>query len=333
MYHDVFISYSHQDRDFVLAFCADIGHYVSYFLDEKELRWGISIGRSVTDALSGATSVLPILSPASLKSGWVPFEIGYARGRGRQVLPLLTHPGLDVPSYLGDIKCLLNKDEAINYFRSPDWKARSGAARLLQSCRGHTITEAAGEVGLVDVEDRQNDQNPLPPPEFYALAKKEIAISGVSAFRTFDQHFQILQRALDSGKRLYVLIVAPDSPALPGLIHAHLEIDIPRQIGEVINRIIRTKLVNYPNFQIRFLQDVPPFTGNMIDGDLSPSSTIPDDAEGHIRVQPTTKYQTRHSGMIFQFARIPGGGGFDLFAADFRDQWANDGSNRPDLVL
>ncbi len=334
MYRDVFISYSHEDRDFVIALCADLEDCgVSYFRDEKELEWGFSIGKSVREALSGVAGVLLVLSPASLKSGWVPFEIGYASARGRQVLPLLSHPGLQLPEYLGDIKYLVSKDAALEHFRSAAWKERSVATRVLKSCRSNTIVEAAAEVGLVDVEDRKKDLNTLPPAEFYALARNEIAISGVSAFRTFDKHFDILQRALDDGKRLYLLILAPEAPVIPHLNRAHPHIDVTTQIGEVIGCIIRTKLMNHSNFKVRFLQEVPPFTANMIDGDLVPSSAIPDDAHGQIRVQPTTKHQTRHSGMVFQFARIPGGGGFDRFAADFRDQWSNDGVVRADLGL
>ncbi len=333
MHNDLFISYSHQDKDFVRDLCADLDRSgVSYFLDEKEIEWGISIGKSVTEGLSRTAGILLILSPGSLKSAWVPFEIGYASARGKQVLPLLTHPALDPPGYLGDIKYFVGKDAAIKYFQSTAWRQRAHTARILQGCRDLTITEAAQRVGLVDVEDRQNDRNVLPPTEFYVLAKREIAISGVSAFRTFDQHFHILQRALDDGKRVYVLIIAPDAPVVPLLAELH-KLDIQSQIEDVINRIIRANLAIHPNFRIRFLKEVPTFTANMIDGDLKPDSSVPDDTEGQIRVQPATKHQTQHRGMVYQFAKVSGGGGFDLFAADFRDQWAKDGTDRPDLGL
>jgi hypothetical protein len=70
----------------------------------------------------------------------------------------------------------------------------------------------------------------------------------------------------------------------------------------------------------------------MIDGDLVPDSNVPDDAGGQIRVQPATKHQTQHRGMVYQFVKVSGGGGFDLFARDFREQWVNDATERPDLM-
>jgi len=38
-----------------------------------------------------------VISPASLKSQWVAFEIGQAKALGKRLLPLLTHASLDVP--------------------------------------------------------------------------------------------------------------------------------------------------------------------------------------------------------------------------------------------
>jgi len=99
----LFISYAHEDSelaDHIAAICKGLG--VRCFLDHKDITWGKSIGKAVSDGLIDSTHVLVIISPASLKSGWVPYEVGYASGTRKRVLPLLTHPSLDLPGYLGD---------------------------------------------------------------------------------------------------------------------------------------------------------------------------------------------------------------------------------------
>ena len=107
----LFISYSHDDAalaDEVASVCKELA--IPCFLDRKDINWGESIRNTVAHGLGQATHVLVIVSPASLKSGWVPFEVGFAIGRGIHVLPLLTHPSLDLPGYLGDPLYRINRD-------------------------------------------------------------------------------------------------------------------------------------------------------------------------------------------------------------------------------
>jgi hypothetical protein len=99
----IFVSYAHEDRDHadrVVAICERMG--VEYFLDRKHMSWGDSITRMVGRNIKTATHIVVVLSPASVKSSWVPFEIGYAYGNSKILLPLLTHPSLDLPGYLRD---------------------------------------------------------------------------------------------------------------------------------------------------------------------------------------------------------------------------------------
>jgi hypothetical protein len=41
---------------------------------------------------------------------------------GKKVLPLLTHPSLDVPLYLADVSCIKQVSEAVSFFESDSWK-------------------------------------------------------------------------------------------------------------------------------------------------------------------------------------------------------------------
>ncbi len=77
---------------------------VSYFRDVKNLKWGDRIDTEVQVALEDCGAILVILSPASLKSLWVPYEIGYFSALKRRVLPLLTHPSLELPAYISSLK-------------------------------------------------------------------------------------------------------------------------------------------------------------------------------------------------------------------------------------
>ncbi len=124
----VFISYCHTDKDYVRVFTEKLKKIeVQYFLDQKKIQWGDSITDEVRSALNECIAVVVIISPASLKSQWVPFEIGHALGANamgvnKKILPLLTHPSLDIPAYLKDVNCISEIDLAIRYFQSDDWK-------------------------------------------------------------------------------------------------------------------------------------------------------------------------------------------------------------------
>jgi len=114
---DVFVSYAHEDSkvaddiEDILTTCG-----IDFFRDVKSIAWGDSIDGEVKTALNQARAVLVIISPASLKSYWVHYEIGFASALGKRVLPFLTHPSLDVPGYIINLRHLDNMDQAQMYF-------------------------------------------------------------------------------------------------------------------------------------------------------------------------------------------------------------------------
>ncbi|MFH1373850.1 MAG: toll/interleukin-1 receptor domain-containing protein [bacterium] len=112
----VFISYSHVDSetaDSVAHVLDELG--IEYFRDVKHIEWGRPIGAEVREALEVCVSVLVILSPASLKSQWVSYEVGFGRALHKRVLPFLTHPSLDVPGYMSDLRRLSSIDDMREY--------------------------------------------------------------------------------------------------------------------------------------------------------------------------------------------------------------------------
>jgi len=122
--HSVFISYSHIDASVANDICARLESAgVSYFRDIKNIDWGDGINEKVREALLESQSILVIVSPASLESLWVPFEIGYCAALNRKVLPYLVHPSLKLPGYFAGVKHISNLDDLSEYFGRPirDW--------------------------------------------------------------------------------------------------------------------------------------------------------------------------------------------------------------------
>lgn len=114
---DVFISYAAIDRDVANQIAQTLDSLgVTYFLDERSIAWGESINDRVRKGLRKCSAIIVILSPASLKSVWVPFEVGFATRNDCLVLPYLTHPSLDRPGYMADLKFLTCLEELREHF-------------------------------------------------------------------------------------------------------------------------------------------------------------------------------------------------------------------------
>jgi len=97
----VFISYSSVDESVAKEIQSTLEQVgIGSFLDRKDIDWGDDILERVARGLTDSSAVVVIISPASLKSQWVPFEVGHAMALGKKVLPFLTHPSIDVPDFL-----------------------------------------------------------------------------------------------------------------------------------------------------------------------------------------------------------------------------------------
>jgi hypothetical protein len=125
----VFISYSSVDEALareIQSTLEQIG--VAIFLDKKDIAWGDDILDQVATGLSNSSAVVVIISPASLKSQWVPFEVGHAMALGKKVLPFLAHPSIDVPDFLRKLNYKTNVEDVRAYF-----SAQLEATRRLSS--------------------------------------------------------------------------------------------------------------------------------------------------------------------------------------------------------
>jgi len=205
--------------------------------------------------------------------------------------------------------------------------------------RSVTLRQAVTRVGLMDIENREETHVlQLPPEKFYIKATREIVMTGVSLYRTFEEQLMIdiFSEALGKEEKLYFIILHPNAPDVKRwgkLVNS----DIKHDIDAVIRIIKKHKFHKDPNFQIKFMQRMPPFQAVMLDGDISaPEGSMPQDIDGQIRVQPLSQYATTHRGIVLQFRKIipdtgEPQGAFDYFAQDLRKQWRFHGKGYPEL--
>ncbi len=91
------INYELQDEDVVrgiTSLCDEIG--VEYSLEERD-DW---LMHALRPASEDSTHMLFVISPATTKSWWLPFQLGRAAERRMDVLPYLTEPARVLPSFL-----------------------------------------------------------------------------------------------------------------------------------------------------------------------------------------------------------------------------------------
>jgi hypothetical protein len=94
---NIFISYARRDRAEAERIVSELRKAnLSGWMDASDLATGSSIASEVRNALNHASAVLVLLSPASLHSQWVQFEIGAAEALGKPIIPVLIEGGADL---------------------------------------------------------------------------------------------------------------------------------------------------------------------------------------------------------------------------------------------
>lgn len=118
---NVFISYSAVDQ----GIASDISDVlkdidIPHFFDKKDINWGQDVARAVGSGVRNCSHLLVVLSPASLKSSWVAYEIGQAAALGKVILPYLTHPSLDIPDFIRGYHYKSSLSDLRQYLAEPD---------------------------------------------------------------------------------------------------------------------------------------------------------------------------------------------------------------------
>lgn len=76
------------------------------WLDEKDLEGGDIIVQKIIQGIDACTEALVLISPKSIKSQWVPFEIGAVRGQHKRVTPILNNVDPTAMEPMKDVKAI-----------------------------------------------------------------------------------------------------------------------------------------------------------------------------------------------------------------------------------
>ncbi len=99
----VFVSYTHQDTDFVKMLAEDLKNMdIKPLIDRLELKVGDNIRQAVDEMIDRSDYFLVVISENSMKSDWAKKELEQAMARKKKILPILLHSG-SIPSELSGV--------------------------------------------------------------------------------------------------------------------------------------------------------------------------------------------------------------------------------------
>src|SRR2546423_10609573 len=116
----VFISYSHNDDDRPVAQSIVkllAAMKVELFIDE-DIEPGEDFDKRIKEEMSRCPAIVIIISPASLESGYVPYESSHAQSLGLPVISYLMHSHLEhkLPGYLRKLQYAKTLEDVRKYF-------------------------------------------------------------------------------------------------------------------------------------------------------------------------------------------------------------------------
>jgi hypothetical protein len=103
--YTVFVSYSASDRWIAERIAEKIeSPGADCWLDEKDLEGGEVIVDRIINGIDSCDEALVLISPHSIQSQWVAFEIGGVRAQHKRVTPILNNVRPDEMAPMRDIK-------------------------------------------------------------------------------------------------------------------------------------------------------------------------------------------------------------------------------------
>ncbi len=195
-------------------------------------------------------------------------------------------------------------------------------------------THAEVALGKYSIEriDSRDDKQASPPTEFIADARRSVLITGFSAFRTVENNPDTIQSLLDSGVEIYMLVLDPRSTD----VEKEQSLDPKSPVKKNQRTAIETVVNKYwhkPNFHLRFMKMMPPITGILVDAEVEPRTARPSSNLGRLRYQVKGYKIPQRRGYVFQLKQSEKEDNpmFNLFWADFRDQWKD--AQDPKVIL
>lgn len=338
MKFDAFVSYSHADAELAgqvfkgLQSLDSPSRPFTVYLYEHQIALTEDIRTSVVEAISNSSALILPLTANSLDSHWVHFEIGCATAFDVEIFPLIT-PDLKnalqasrraLPIYFRTKAHPESVEQLVAHLASSKWRRASEFRKSLHRMRGETPQQFCLAAGLADIEHRTNTAGALPPDTVYRLARNEVALMGISLYRTMDQHYALVEALLDRNVQVRLLVLDPRSPDIGKVRTDWGHKAVSREIRGVARKIKETRVVERGLFAIRYMSDLPPFTCVMVDGDIEGRGPPAECAGAFLRLQPLTHSVSPHNAPVLQFHKMPGSGGkapFDIYSEDLRQIW------------
>lgn len=113
----ILISYSQVDSEIADEIVRTLlKQNVAIIRDVRDVSWGESVELKVDKGFDDISTVLVIISPASLKSQWMPYEIGFVTGKGKAVVPFLIDPLLELPADIKRLNSITEISQLQEYF-------------------------------------------------------------------------------------------------------------------------------------------------------------------------------------------------------------------------
>lgn len=113
----VLISYSQADSEIADEIVRTLlKQNVEIVRDLRDVSWGESVELKVDKGLDEISAVLVVISAASLKSQWMPYEIGFFTGRGKTVIPYITDPALEIPTDIKSLQSFTQINQVLDHF-------------------------------------------------------------------------------------------------------------------------------------------------------------------------------------------------------------------------
>jgi hypothetical protein len=137
----VFVSYSHEDRDYVTGLSAYLGENGI----DHQLDYGAKWRETIERQIDACAAFVVIMTEQAARSDWVHNEVEHARQRGKPILPLLLSGGVFFGLYHTqyiDVRDRRYPDqrfiEQLKGFASPERSEQSESAKILEA-----MTQAA----------------------------------------------------------------------------------------------------------------------------------------------------------------------------------------------
>ena len=119
--HDVFISYSRQDKEIAEYICSILNDKgINYWIDKEGIYSSVNYKEVIVDAIDTAKAIIFISSVNSNSSNYVIREIGYSVNKEKPILPIM----VDEMPFAKSISFDISDIDQIEFSYSEEFKRR-----------------------------------------------------------------------------------------------------------------------------------------------------------------------------------------------------------------